>query len=234
MAFYSLSLKEIGRSEMNRLCDGFFVIALDRTVSRMGAILCLLTLVMVTVSAEDASLDSAAILPLQNKTAWSKEFGVAIGGGLGMKIFGSDLDHHFGLSKIHFGWNRNGTYFAESWFRGEVGVFNELMAGGQFDPEGAYLIGLTPGIKYRFSYWDRVRPFLEGTAGMMITDVGRPDLGSVFEFYQQAGAGVEWEQSEGFVLSSQVRFAHVSNAGITRSNRGMNNLFFFLGANWRF
>ena len=219
---------------MTKLCDDFLPTALGRTDSKVGAVLCLLNWMAVIGFAEEASLESRSSFPWQNKSVWSEEFGVAIGGGLGMKIFGSDLDHHLGFSKIHYGWNRNRTYFADSWFRGELGVFNELMAGGQYDSEGGYVLGLTPVIKYRFSYWDRVRPFLEGAAGMMITDIGRPDLGSVFEFYQQAGAGLEWEQSDGFVLTTQVRFAHVSNAGITRSNRGMNNLFFFLGANWRF
>ncbi len=165
---------------------------------------------------------------------WHSEAGAAIGGGLGMKVFGSDLDHHFALSKVHYGWWRNKVYFPETWLRGEIGIFNELMVGGQFDPEGAYIVGMTPVLKYRFSYWERFRPFLEGAAGMMLTDVGSPSLGSVFEFYQQAGAGFEWLQSSKLSWSAQVRFAHISNAGITRSNRGINNLFFFLGANWTF
>ena len=122
---------------MTKLCDDFLLTALGRTDSKVGAVLCLLNWMAVIGFAEEASLESRSSFPWQDKSAWSEEFGVAIGGGLGMKIFGSDLDHHLGFSKIHYGWNRNRTYFADSWFRGELGVLNELMAGGQYDPEGA-------------------------------------------------------------------------------------------------
>lgn len=219
---------------MKRLSDRRVSIALIFRVWQVRVIGCLLLFV-----SDDAGWGSEANSHLGNDSTvpskrWLHEAGAAIGGGLGMKVFGSDLDHHLALSKVHYGWRRNRLYFPHSWYRGELGVFNELMAGGQFDPEGAYVIGATPVIKYRFCYWDRFRPFLEGAAGMMLTDIGAPSLGSVFEFYQQAGAGIEWQQSRILTWTAQVRFAHISNAGITRSNRGINNLLFFLGANWTF
>ena len=219
---------------MNRLRDDLFSIGSKRISCRIGILGLLLLVSVRSAAANEAGMGETSLLSSPERGNWSEEYGVAVGGGLGMKVFGSDLDHHFVLSKVHYGWDRERFYFDESWFRGQFGVLAEFVAGGQFDPEGAYILGLTPVLRYRFDYWDRLKPFVEGAAGVLLTDVGAPSLGSVFEFYQQAGGGLEWRQTETLSLTVQSRFVHVSNAGITRSNRGINNLFFFLGANWSF
>ena len=219
---------------MNRLSDQFLLVGWARRALVGVGVLSLDLLAMQLPAMASENFGEVVSQSSAMEESWTEEVGVALGGGLGMKVFGSDLDHHFALSKIHYGWNRNRTYFNDFWFRGELGVLNEFMVGGQFDPEGAYVLGLTPVLRYRFNCWERLRPFVEGAAGIMLTDVGTPSLGSVFEFYQQAGLGLEWKQSEALSLAIQSRFVHVSNAGITRSNRGINNLFFFIGANWAF
>lgn len=180
------------------------------------------------------SLDTEDRLESKGTRVWQEEFGSSVGGGIGMKVFGADEAHDFGLAKFHYGWNRSRLYFSERWYRGEFGFFQEMMAGGQVDPEAAYLVGLTPILKYRFRYWDRFRPFLDGGAGVMLTDIGLPSLGSKFEFYEQFGLGFDWKRSEKMSLTAQARFAHLSNAGIRIPNRGLNSTLLFVGANWQF
>ncbi len=162
------------------------------------------------------------------------EAGAAVGVGIGMDIFGSVEAHDLALTKIHFGWELDRVYCADSWFQGQIGLFNEFIAGGQYDPEGAYLLGLSPIIQYRLTRWGAVQPFIEGGGGIMATDIGAPDLGSVFEFYQQMGVGLLWRQSDRFAVTTQVRFAHISNASLKDPNRGVNELLVFVGGSWKF
>ena len=210
----------------DRLCTGYFGIVIGLALW-LGAGLSGFVLLAEEIDGGDGLKSKA-------KPGWREEFGAAVGGGIGMKVFGADVAHDFALTKVHYGWNRSPLYFSERWYRGEFGFFQEVMAGGQVDPEAAYLVGLSPILKYRFRYWDCFRPFLEGGAGMMVTDIGLPSLGSKFEFYEQFGMGFDWKRSEKMTLTAQARFAHISNAGLKDPNRGLNSTLIFVGANWQF
>ncbi len=162
------------------------------------------------------------------------EAGAALGAGIGLDSFGSKESHDLALSNLHFGWTLNQTYFKSHWYKGQIGLYGEFMAGSQLQPDSGYMFGLSPTVRYRFTYWDRLQPFVIGAAGLMTTDIGSPDLGGKLQFYQQVGMGLLWHYNDYFALNAQVRYAHISNAGIRKPNRGVNNLLVFIGGNWSF
>jgi hypothetical protein len=73
------------------------------------------------------------------------------------------------------------------------------------------------------------RPFLEGGEGAVYTDLRKQDLGSRLQFTSQIGGGFEYEIRPGMALGMQVRFRHMSNAGMAGSNPGVNTVYGLLG-----
>lgn len=78
-----------------------------------------------------------------------------------------------------------------------------------------------------------VRPFLEGGEGVVYTDLRKQDLGSRLQFTSQIGAGLEVDVRPGMAFGFQVRFRHMSNAGMASSNPGINTLYGLVGLTFR-
>ena len=110
----------------------------------------------------------------------------------------------------------------------------ELFGGGEYSHTHEWLIGLTPHLRYNFATGTRWIPFLDVGAGVTGTGIGAPDLSTTFEFNSQATAGLRWFVGDNLALTGEVRYMHVSNAGIREPNAGMNNVPFMLGATWFF
>jgi hypothetical protein len=70
--------------------------------------------------------------------------------------------------------------------------------------------------------------------GVTATGIGAPDLSGTFEFNLQAAAGVQWFVRDDLALTSEFKFIHMSCAGITSPNLGMNNVAFLIGLTWFF
>jgi len=80
----------------------------------------------------------------------------------------------------------------------------------------------------------RLRPFLEGGEGVLYTDRRKSTLGSGgFFFSSQIGGGVEYELRPGLALTFAVRYRHISTAGITNSNAGLNTPMALIGLTFR-
>lgn len=73
------------------------------------------------------------------------------------------------------------------------------------------------------------RPFMEAGEGAVYTDLRKQDLGSRLQFISQIGGGFEYELRPGMALGFQVRFRHMSNAGLAGSNPGINTVYGLLG-----
>lgn len=72
------------------------------------------------------------------------------------------------------------------------------------------------------------RLFSEGSAGMLFTSRPESVEGPAFRFIEQAGFGVRIEDTPGRAWLAGYRFQHISNAGLSRPNRGGNfNLVYF-------
>jgi len=101
------------------------------------------------------------------------------------------------------------------------------------DTDG-WLIGLTPHLRYNFATGTRWIPFLDGGAGVTATGIGHPDLGGTFEFNLQPALGVQRFIRDNLALTAQVKYMHMSSAGIDHPNLGVNNVVFMIGLVWLF
>lgn len=93
----------------------------------------------------------------------------------------------------------------------------------------SFEIGLN-AIFFRLVFGDgALRPFLEGGEGAVYTDLRKQDLGTRLQFTSTIGGGLEYQLSPGTTLGLQVRYRHMSNAGMSSSNPGINTVFGLLG-----
>ena len=83
---------------------------------------------------------------------------------------------------------------------------------------------------FRFVFGDyALRPFLEAGEGAVYTDLRKQDLGTRVQFTSTAGGGLEYAIRPDMAVGLQVRFRHMSNAGMSSSNPGINTVFGLLG-----
>ena len=68
------------------------------------------------------------------------------------------------------------------------------------------------------------RPYLEGGIGVIYTQFRVPGQGLHFNFNPLLGVGCELPQADGRHPFAAIRLHHVSNAGISRENRGLNSV----------
>jgi hypothetical protein len=80
----------------------------------------------------------------------------------------------------------------------------------------------------------RLRPFLEGGEGILYTTRRKSTLGSGgFFFSSQFGVGLEYEIRDGLAFTFAARYRHISTAGITNNNAGLNSALALIGLTFR-
>jgi hypothetical protein len=164
----------------------------------------------------------------------AQTFSVEAGVAPGMATFGSREAHDLALLSLSYGHMLGRVKGEAHWYRGNVELRGELFGGGDYSRSGEWLIGLTPHLRYNFATGTGWIPFLDGGAGVSATGIGPPDLSGTFEFNLQATAGVHWFVRDDLALTSEVRFIHMSCAGISSPNLGMNNVALLIGLTWFF
>jgi lipid A 3-O-deacylase len=162
------------------------------------------------------------------------EFGLAAGGGAGMKILNSQTRHDWALGNAQFGWVFSDVKAGDRWYRGNWELLAELFGGAQFNPDTAYVTGIGPLLRYNFAPGHRWVPFFDAGAGVAATDIRNGDLSTTFEFNLQFGAGAHFFLKDNLAITLQYRFIHISNAGIEFPNLGVNTSTFLLGLTWFF
>lgn len=159
----------------------------------------------------------------------TEEGSFAIGTGIGIVGLGGTETHDFVLGRVGYSRVLTDVLGDRSWFRGNLEGGAELLGGEQYYHREAYFFGLTPVLRYSFATGSRWVPFLDGGAGISLTDIGRPDLSSVFQFNLQAGTGCRYFLTDHLALTLQYRFIHISNARIATPNHGVNSNLIYLG-----
>lgn len=76
--------------------------------------------------------------------------------------------------------------------------------------------------------------FLEGGAGLMLTDNNVPQNGSDFNFTPQAGLGFSFDAGDQSRWLIGLRWHHISNANTHRTNPGRDSLMFWAGVSFPF
>jgi len=162
---------------------------------------------------------------------------VEAGVGLGMAAFGSRQAHDLALGSLSYGHMLGPVHGESHWYRGNFEWRVELFGGMQYHPDvgtDGWLIGLTPHLRYNFATGTRWIPFIDGGAGVTATGISHPDLGGTFEFNLQAGVGVHWFVRDNLALTGEVKYMHLSCAGIDKPNLGVNDVIGMIGLTWFF
>ncbi len=84
----------------------------------------------------------------------------------------------------------------------------------------------------RYDRGQSLVPFVEGGEGLLYTDLRGERLGTRFQFSSQGGAGLHWFLNRQLSLTAAYRLRHISNAGISRENSGLNTDFVMVGVSY--
>ncbi len=95
-----------------------------------------------------------------------------------------------------------------------------------------YAAGFNPVIlKWNFS-GRRVAPYLEFGGGVLLSNRDIPPATSSVNFMPQAAAGLQFFTRQTRAVVAAVKYVHISNAGLSNPNPGINTLQFTLGYSW--
>jgi hypothetical protein len=110
------------------------------------------------------------------------------------------------------------------WYRGQVSMGAEMVYIQFQEPFLTHGVGFTPKIKYTFVALDWIRPYAEFAGGPFWTDLAGkiPEESSRFNFVLTAGFGVSYFLTDRVALNVGYRFHHISNAGMSYPNIGLN------------
>jgi lipid A 3-O-deacylase len=93
----------------------------------------------------------------------------------------------------------------------------------------AYGFGVNPfALKWNFASHGSVVPYVDLGGGTLFTNVKTPPGTSHVNFTTSGALGAHFLRSK-YNLSAEVRFMHISNAGISRPNPGINTIQVRLG-----
>jgi lipid A 3-O-deacylase len=162
------------------------------------------------------------------------EVGASAAYGLGLHAFGSNEAHDLALGAIHAGRMLSDVVAKDSWFRGNWEVLGEGVGGIQTHPNSASLGAVDGFLRYNFITGTPWVPFIEGGGGVIYTDIGKPDLGTPFEFNEKVGVGLHYFFTRHLAATLEVRFMHISNAGIKQPNDGVDDMLTAVGLNYFF
>ena len=166
-----------------------------------------------------------------NSRTWS--VGVMAGAGPGLRVLGSTEHHGIALANVNIAWILP-EWGRTSFLAGNLQFRGELFGGAQFHPNTRWVTGLTIMARYTFATGCRWVPFIDGGAGPSGTDIGLPDLGDNFEFNVQVGGGTYYFFRKNTAVSLEYRWLHLSDAGLSQHNNGINAQMIQGGVTWFF
>lgn len=145
------------------------------------------------------------------------------------------ITQHTGIwtAGFRYGWiltEPHGPGFLRGQFEYAVDAVPVFML---FQPTNtAYGAALNPlALKWNFDAHGRVVPYAELGGGVLFTNVQVPSGASRINFTSAGGVGVHILSSK-VTWSADVRFVHISNAGLEAINPGINTVQLRLGVGW--
>jgi len=205
----------------------------DKLIERVLILRVLLPFLLVVALAQPARADQAgaarpvaeARMPFEKGTV---EISVIGGVSLPISLFRAKSDHQLAMASLAIG---------------------RVMAGGPGTGSLELLVDVTPFFHVRqpdlvrgwsvaplFVRWNfpamgegAARVFGEVSGSLLLTTAPVPVRTTTFNFMDQAGFGVRFEESHGRAWLVGYRFQHISNAGRVKPNPGANFNFVYLG-----
>ncbi|HKV80160.1 MAG TPA: acyloxyacyl hydrolase [Candidatus Sulfotelmatobacter sp.] len=131
---------------------------------------------------------------------------------------------------LRFGWVLTDSHlpgFLRGRFEYAVDAVPVFLA---FQPKNtAYGVGFDPlGLKWNFQRHGRISPYLELAGGVLLTSHNVPPGTNTVNFMDQAGLGMHVLGAKHNV-SLELRYMHISNAGLATLNPGINTVQVRLG-----
>ena len=196
-----------------------------------------------TFGPEEGSAESVEIIP--DPALWQDEPGsgfqkgartaeIKLGRIFGTTKGGSEVAHDLWFTHLQIGLMLSDVLAPERWFAGNVEGTGHLLLARQENPESGYLTGLDAGLRYHLLTRTRLVPFLAGSIGVGVTDVGAPDLSGKFQFNEQIGVGARYFLKRTSALGLEYSVLHVSNGGIRHPNGAITAHVISLGYSYLF
>jgi lipid A 3-O-deacylase len=159
----------------------------------------------------------------------TRQFGSGLAVGFGTYDFGGKERHDLALASLRFGQALGHPVDGDPWRAGHLELIGELWGGSQRNGRRHTLFGITPLLRYNFAARGRFVPFGDAGVGVAYSTIAGRDLSNGFQFNLQAGVGTHYFLREDLALTVQYRWFHLSNAGLSRPNTGLNSLVVFAG-----
>jgi lipid A 3-O-deacylase len=169
-------------------------------------------------------LTSAAVARGQSgPQAGGDELQLWTGGGHGLN--GSTSDTGVWNLGVRYGWvltNPVGPGLLRGRFEYAVEVIPAFLIVQRTNT--AYGLGLTPvGLKWNFAPDRRVVPYFDLDGGLLLSNTDVPPGTSKVNFTTSGAIGLHFLRSR-FNWNAELRYMHISNAGLASPNPGMNTL----------
>jgi len=150
---------------------------------------------------------------------------IQVWAGGGHSVAGGRGDTGVFNAGLRYGWVLTGAHlpgFLRGRFEFAVDAVPAFLA---FQPGNtAYGAGFDPlGLKWNFQRHGRISPFLELTGGVLFTNHDVPNGTNTVNFMDQAALGMHILGAKHNV-SLELRYMHISNAGLATPNPGVNTV----------
>lgn len=133
----------------------------------------------------------------------------------------------FGLATARLGWMLNDT--RSGLFFGNEEFMIEGFAGPTLDGPGDVLVGSTLILRHNFATRADATfvPYFQIGAGLAYSDASEADkvqfaIGLPVEFNLQSNLGVRWRVNRSWSLQTEFNYRHLSNAGLSSKNGGVD------------
>jgi hypothetical protein len=120
----------------------------------------------------------------------------------------------------------------DAWYRGNVEMSLEGAVIFNTEPRFGWAAGGGSTLRYNLLYGRRLVPFLDANFGLLHLDFDLEGQSDGFNLNVGFGTGFHWFLSERTALTPAVRWQHISNAGTSSPNAGINDVLFLIGASY--
>jgi len=190
-----------------------------------------LFLLLCTAAAGAQAQSTSENLPAASLKKGTWDLGVWTGGGTGLT--GSTSNTRLWMAGVRFGRVMTGEH-GPGWLRGNLEWAGDIIpAYVVFQNNTVYGAGFNPALfKWNFTHGKKIAPYFEMGGGLLFTRGDVPPGTSTVNFTSQAGFGMHIFRQEKRAITFAGKYVHISNAGLTTPNPGINTVQFTVGYNW--
>lgn len=159
--------------------------------------------------------------------AGAMELGLQFGYASSLRMGGTQNNYDFAFTNPRYGYvftDMIGEDVLGGYLKGNGEVVIEGLFGMGLKGAHGATEGLTINYKHNFITGTRFVPFVELGMGVSFNQWHLYECQTDFEFILQAGAGVQYFFTDDWALIVEGRWHHMSNAGITYPNPGLNDI----------